>query len=89
MKKVLFTVIKVGKENVKTSGVGYITDTDLVTAQTSKAGKPYIRIYSDCLKYCYQVPGTNNEYKGAFWELYEIDGRTVNVNYYINYKFAD
>ncbi|MBQ4444276.1 MAG: hypothetical protein II896_06460 [Clostridia bacterium] len=89
MKKVVFTVIKVGKENVKTSGVGYITDTDLVTAQTSKAGKPYIRVYEDCLKYCHQVPGTDNEYKGAFWELYEIDRRTVNVNYYINYKFMD
>ena len=87
MKKVVFTVIKVGKENVKTSGVGYVTDTDLVTAQIGKSGKPFIRIYADCLKYCHKV--SDNEYKGAFWELYEIDGRTVNVNYYINYKFVD
>ena len=39
MKKVLYTVTRVGKENTKVSGVGCITDTDLVTAQISKSSE--------------------------------------------------
>ena len=89
MKKVLYTVTRVGRENTKVSGVGCITDTDLVTAQISKNGKPYIRVFSDCLKYCHQVSGTDNEYKGAFWELVEIEDRPIELNYYIYYKIVD
>ena len=38
MKKVVFSVTKQGRyENTKTTGVGYITDTDLITACISKA----------------------------------------------------
>ena len=87
MKKVLYTVTRVGKENTKVSGVGCITDTDLVTAQISKNGKPYIRVYADCLKYCHKV--SDNEYKGAFWELVEIEDRPIELNYYIYYKIVD
>lgn len=39
MKKVVFAVTKQGRyENTKTTGVGYITDTDLITACISKSG---------------------------------------------------
>lgn len=89
MKKVLFTVTKVGKENTKTSGFGFISDTDLLTAQISKSGKPYIRVYADCLKHCHKVIGSETEFKGAFWEVVEIEGRTVEINYYIYYKLVD
>ena len=89
MKKVLYTVTRVGRENTKVSGVGGITDTDLVTAQISRNGKPYIRVYSDCLKYCHPVAGGDNEFKGAFWEIVEYEGREIELNYYIYYKIVD
>lgn len=39
MKKVVFAVTKQGRyENTKTTGVGYITDTDLITTCISKSG---------------------------------------------------
>ena len=57
MKKVIFSVTKLGKvENTKVTGVGYITDEDLITANIGKSGKPYIRIYS-CVKDCHPPMG--------------------------------
>ena len=98
MKKVVYSVTKVGKvENFSMKGVGYITDTDLVIACNSKAGKPYIRVFEDCIKDCHKVIGTEDEYKGAYYEIREIeferqDGskekRECEINYYIWYKLA-
>ena len=88
MKKVLYTITKENKEKTKISGFGFISDTDLFTAQFSKAGKPYIRVYEGCLKYCHQVVGSDDAFKGAFWEVVEIEGRTVEINYYIYYKLV-
>ena len=46
MKKVIYSITKLGKiENTKVTGIGYITDEDLITANVSKTGKPYIRIF--------------------------------------------
>lgn len=43
MKKVIYSITKLGKsENTKVTGIGYITDEDLITANVSKTGKPYI-----------------------------------------------
>ena len=89
MKKVLYTVTRVGRENAKVTGLGCITDSDLVTAQISRSGKPFIKVYEDCLKHCHQVNGSDNEFKGAFWELIEIEGREIELNYYIYYKLVD
>ena len=59
MKKVIFSVTKLGKvENTKVTGVGYITDEDLITANIGKSGKPYIRIGGACLclnRICYEI----------------------------------
>ena len=61
MKKVLYTVTKVGKETTKVSGLGYITDKDLITAQISKNGNAYIRVYEDCVTDCHKIAGKDNE----------------------------
>ena len=43
MKKVVYSVTRYRRDDIdKISGLGYITDTDLVIACMSKAGKPYI-----------------------------------------------
>ena len=44
MKKVIYSITKLGKiENTKVTGVGYITDEDLITANVSKTCYPYRR----------------------------------------------
>ena len=56
MKKVVFSVIKAGKNENRMSGSGYITETDLLIPAISKNGKPYIRVFEDCLRYCHKYP---------------------------------
>ncbi len=58
MKKVVYSVTRYRIDARtfcpdKISGLGYITDTDLVIACMSKAGKPYIRVFEDCVKNCH------------------------------------
>ena len=104
MKKVVFSVTKQGRyENTKATGVGYITDTDLITACVSKNGKPYIRVFEDCVKNCHAISGRDNEYRGAHYEIREIEfekktssgdstgyeTREVEINYSIWYKITD
>lgn len=104
MKKVVFSVTKQGRyENTKTTGVGYITDTDLITVCVSKNGKPYIRVFEDCVKNCHAISGRDNEYRGAHYEIREIEfekktsrgdstgyeTREVEINYSIWYKITD
>ncbi len=99
MKKVVFSVIKAGRNENRMSGVGYITETDLLIPALSKNGKPYIRVFEDCIKHCHKIANENNEYKGTFWELREIEFETrngsgyekreVEITYYIWYKLAD
>lgn len=90
MKKVIYSITKLGKvENTKITGVGYITDDELITAQISKnTGKPYVRV-SDCIKDCHPITNSTNEFKGAYYEIVEYNGRDIEINYYIWYKLAD
>ncbi len=99
MKKVVFSVIRAGRNENRMSGVGYITETDLLIPAISKNGKPYIRIFEDCIKHCHKIANENNEYKGTFYELREIEFETrngsgyekreVEITYYIWYKLED
>lgn len=99
MKKVVYSVTRVGRtENFQMKGVGYITDTDLVIACVSKNQKPYLRVFEDCIKNCHQIVGTQDEYKGAYYEIREVeferpdgskDSRECEINYYIWYKLAE
>lgn len=99
MKKVAYSVTKVGRyENTKMKGVGFISDADLVFACVSKNGNPYIRVFEDCVKQCHPVLNSDNEFKGAHYEIREVefereDGsketREIEVSYYIWYKILD
>ncbi len=61
MKKVIYSVTKIGKvTNTKVTGLGYITDEDLITAGISKNGKPYIRVYN-CIKDCHKMLDADDE----------------------------
>ena len=86
MEKVLYTVTKLGRNPVTRSGLGYISKEDLVMLWKSAEDKPFIKVFDDCLKQCHRIAGTDNEFKGAFWELFEHEGRPVEVNYSIYYK---
>ena len=104
MKKVVYTVTKVGRtENTKMSGLGYVTENDLIIACISKNQKPYIRVFEGAVKDCHKVINTPNEYKGAYYEVKEVEFETKNssgqstgfekreieMNYYIWYKELD
>ena len=99
MKKVVYSVTKyVGDKFTKLSGIGCITDEDLVIACMSKTNKPYIRVFDGCVKQCSEIPGKKGEFKGNIYEIqtieYEtkygsIDAREIDVSYSIWYKLLD
>ena len=99
MKKVVYSVSRYVKGELnKITGLGYITDEDLVIACMSQNGKPYIRIFDGCVKKCYALPDKENEFRGAYYEIREIevedddgkkDIRTIELDYRIWYKLAD
>lgn len=58
MKKVVYSISRFNKfGNNKLSGVGFITDKDLIIACVSQKGNPYIRVFEDCVKNCHPVTG--------------------------------
>ena len=77
MKKVIYSITKLGK----------IENTKVTTANVSKTGKPYIRIFP-CVKNCHPVMNSTDEFKGAYYEIVEYNERDVEVNYYIWFKLA-
>ena len=98
MKKVFFSVVKAGRNEQRMSGVGYITNEDLLVPAISRNGKAYIRVFEDCIRYCHAMPKSPDEYKGTFYEIKEIEfenrngsieTREVELTYYIWYKLAE
>ena len=98
MKKVIYSVAKYGKTVSKITGIGYVTDEDLIIAAVSKNGKPYVRIFEDCIKHCYKVTNRTDEFKGDITEIHEVeietkngnyDTREIEVEYNIWFKYAD
>ena len=97
MKKVLFRVTNL-KNHSKVTGYGYITTEDLVTAQVSKNGNAYIRVYDDAVKHCHPVFNKDGEFKGEISEFHTIevpdkygalDTREIEVDYEIWFKIVD
>ena len=81
MQKVVYSVSRLnrfGDTKVKMTGVGFITDSDLITACVSKKGNAYIRVFEDCVKNCHAVSGRDSEYKGAHYEIREVEFETKN-----------
>ena len=98
MKKVVYSVTKINKfGNNKMTGLGYITESDLVIACISQKGNPYIRIFEDCVKDCHAVRNAKDEFKGTVYEVREIetdhngskDTREIEVEYSVWYKLVD
>lgn len=86
LQKVIYSITKLGKnENTKITGIGYITDEELLIATESKNHKSYIRSF-ECIKEMKQDIKNDDEFKGGYFEMFEIDGRDVTVNYIIWYK---
>lgn len=71
MKKVTFSIKK--RNSDKITGVGYITDTDLIIPAISKNNKPYIRVFEDCIKDCHKIVGKDNQYQGIYEYIMECD----------------
>jgi hypothetical protein len=89
MKKVNYCVrnLSTKKEDNTTSGVGFICGNSLLVACISqKTGKAYVRVFDEVVNHCHLVQGTTNEYKGFVTEVFEIDDRTVEVDYSVWYK---
>ena len=98
MKKVVYNITRYRQQElIKISGLGYITDTDLIIACTSKEGKPYIRVFEDCIKDCHPIPHKTNEYAGGYYEIREVqvevkdayETKEVQLEYKIWYKLVD
>ena len=104
MKKVVYSVSRTNRyRSTKMTGLGFITESDLIIACNGKSGKAYIRIFEDCVKHCHAVPNRPGEFKGAHYEIRELEVETKNssgestgyetreieVEYSVWYKFVD
>ena len=104
MKKVVYSISRLNKfGNTKMTGVGFITESDLVIACVSQKGNPYIRVFEDCVKNCHAIPNRDGEFKGAHYEIREVeyetrngsgeftgyDKREVEIEYSVWYKLVD
>ena len=91
MKKVTFSIRK--RNGDKITGVGYITDEDMLIPALSKTGKPYIRVIEDCVKSCHK---TDEDIYQGYHEFFmecdltddngKITTRELPITYYIWYK---
>ena len=88
MKKVVYNVTRYKRDEIyKISGIACI----------SKNGKPYIRVFEDCVKECHQIVGRDKEYKVEYSEIREVEfevkgayeTREIELEYRIWYKLAD
>ena len=104
MKKVVYSVSGNNRYgSIKLTGLGFITESDLIIACISKKGNAYIRIFEDCVKNCHAVSGRDGEFKGAHYEIREVEfekknssgestgyeTREIEVEYSVWYKLVD
>ena len=104
MKKVVYSVSKINRfGNNRMTGVGFITDEDLIITCVSRKGNAYIRVFEDCVKNCHAVPNRDGEFKGAHYEIREAEfekktpsgenagheTREIEVEYSVWYKLLD
>ena len=99
MKKVVYSVTRYRKDDIdKISGLGCITDADLVIACMSKAGKLYICVFEAYVKHYQPISDRPGELKDSHYEIREVqldtgkdnyETREIELNYNILYKFAD
>ena len=79
MKKVVYSISRLSRfGSNKMTGVGFITESDLIIACVSQKGNPYIRVFEDCVQNCLAIPNRDGEFKGAHYEIREIEVETKN-----------
>lgn len=96
MKKVTFSIKK--RNGDKITGVGYITEEDLLIPAISRNDKPYIRVFEDCIKDCHKIVGKTNEFQGIYEMIIpceipdkngSIETKELPITYYIWYKLIE
>ena len=56
MKKAVYSVSRNNRYGSnKLTGLGFVTDRDLIIACNGKSGKAYIRVFEDCVKNCHAI----------------------------------
>jgi hypothetical protein len=100
MQKVVFSISKVNRDD-KLTGVGYLSEGNLLIPALSKQGKPYIRIFEAVTERCHQVANAVNEFKGyitmAFSNVPVYNAKDENydvvdyieVDYSVWFKYVD
>ena len=90
MKKVVYSVSRTNRYgSTKMTGLGFVTESDLIIACNGKSGKAYIRVFKECgkayirvfkecVKNCHAVPNRPDEFKGTLYEIREIEVETKN-----------
>ena len=74
MKKVVYSVSRTNRYgSTKMTGLGFVTESDLIIACNGKSGKAYIRVFEDCVKNCHAVPNRPGEFKGTHYEIREVE----------------
>ena len=63
MKKVVYTVRKARSDSYKLSGIGFITEQDLIASGISSNNKSYVRIFEEAVKYCHAVDSQKQSLK--------------------------
>lgn len=95
MKKVTYSITRCGKESTKFTGVGYVTDEDLVIAMVGKSGKPFLKVFEGVVKACHK---SKYGYNGAYSEILTVEATDkhgaksqteVYANYFVWYNFLD
>ena len=104
MKKVVYSVSRTNRYgSTKMTGLGFVTENDLIIACNGKSGKAYIRVFKECVKNCHAVPNRPDEFKGTLYEIREVEfekktssgestgyeTREIEVEYSVWYKFVD
>ena len=57
MKKVVYSVSRTNRYgSTKMTGLGFVTESDLIIACNGKSGKAYIRVFKECVMNCHAVP---------------------------------
>ena len=98
MKKVVYTVRKARSDSYKLSGIGYITEEDLIASGVSTNKTSYVRVFQEAVTYCHPVDKAKTEFKGILTEypIVNIDTgkgnyeeKQITIDYYIWYKLID
>ena len=104
MKKVVYSVSRTNRYgSTKMTGLGFVTESDLIIACNGKSGKAYIRVFKECVMNCHAVPNRPDEFKGTLYEIRKIEVETKNssgestgyetrefeVEYSVWYKLVD